>query len=245
MKKSFLLLAIGAITSLISFAEPVRAGYLFDRQQDVIYGRKFGTALTMDVFKPKENSNHASVVLVMSGGWVSSKDQIQPIFVLDLVKRGYTVFAVVHGSQPKFTIPECVADLHRAVRYIRTNAEHFEIDPNRIGISGASAGGHLSLMMGLRRRDRQSEGQGPGRSRVEPGTGRGVLLSADRFSELRQNGRKGVRHRAEPSVQGPLRFPRARGQHEALQAGRPGNCARRSSRRSRRSITSRKTTRRC
>ncbi len=120
----------------------------FTRHEDVIYGRKFGTALTMDVFTPNKNANGAALVLCMSGGWVSSHDQIQPVFVNEFIKRGYSVFAVVHGSQPKFTVPECIADINRSVRYIRTHAEDFKIDPNRIGISGASAGGHLSLMLG-------------------------------------------------------------------------------------------------
>ena len=39
-----------------------------------------------------------------------------------LLQRGYTVFAVVHGSQPKFTIPEILGDMHRAVRFIRSHA---------------------------------------------------------------------------------------------------------------------------
>ncbi len=120
----------------------------YTRREDVIYGRKFGTALTMDVFTPTKNANGAAVVLCISGGWISNHDQIQPLFVTEFIKRGYTVFAVVHGSQPKFTIPECVADINRSVRYIRTHASDFKIDPQRIGISGASAGGHLSLMLG-------------------------------------------------------------------------------------------------
>ena len=62
--------------------------------------------------------------------------------------RGYTVFAVVHGSQPRFTIPEAVADLNRAVRFIRFHAADYRIDPDRSGIFGSSAGGHLSLMQG-------------------------------------------------------------------------------------------------
>jgi acetyl esterase/lipase len=41
-----------------------------------------------------------------------------------------------------------VADVNRAVRFIRTNAEKYGIDPNRIGVTGGSAGGHLSLMLG-------------------------------------------------------------------------------------------------
>jgi len=54
----------------------------------------------------------------------------------------------VHGSQPKYTIPEAIADMTLSVRYIRSHAADFNIDPNRIGVSGGSAGGHLSLMLG-------------------------------------------------------------------------------------------------
>ena len=55
---------------------------------------------------------------------------------------------MVHGSQPKFTITEIIPDLNRSVRFIRHNAAKYGIDPNRIGITGGSAGGHLSLIMG-------------------------------------------------------------------------------------------------
>jgi acetyl esterase/lipase len=58
------------------------------------------------------------------------------------------VFAVVHGSQPRFTIPEIVEDMRRAVRFVRANAARYKIDSDKLGITGASAGGHLSLMMG-------------------------------------------------------------------------------------------------
>lgn len=117
--------------------------------KDVIYGRKFGLALTMDVFQPKEKANGAAVVFVVSGGWFSAREAINPGFIKVFLDRGYTVFAVVHGSQPRFTIPEAVADLNRAVRYIRNHAQDYGIDPDRIGITGGSAGGHLSLMQGL------------------------------------------------------------------------------------------------
>jgi acetyl esterase/lipase len=58
------------------------------------------------------------------------------------------VFAVVHGSQPKFTIPEVLEDMHRAVRYVKAHAREYAIDPDKLGITGGSAGGHLSLMQG-------------------------------------------------------------------------------------------------
>jgi len=120
----------------------------FDRQEDVIYGRKFGTALTLDVFRPRKEANGLGVIYVVSGGWFSAHEGISPAYVAPFVDRGYTVFAVVHGSQPRFTIPEAVRDVNRAVRFIRHHAKDYAIDPDRLGIFGGSAGGHLSLMVG-------------------------------------------------------------------------------------------------
>src|SRR5437867_9430995 len=124
---------------------PLRAdGPNYTRAEDVIYGRKFGTALTLDVFTPRKDANGAAIIAVVSGGWFSSHEAIDSPFVLPVVhehvKRGYTVFAVVHGSQPKFTIPEAIADMNRAVRFIRSRAKDYAIDPDRIGITGGSAG---------------------------------------------------------------------------------------------------------
>lgn len=121
----------------------------WSRQEDVIYGRKHGVALTLDVFSPKEKPNGAAVVFVVSGGWYSAHEAINAGMAEEFLKRGYTVFAVVHGSQPKYTIPEILEDMNRAVRFVRHNAGAYGIDPNRIGITGGSAGGHLSLMIGL------------------------------------------------------------------------------------------------
>jgi acetyl esterase/lipase len=120
----------------------------FTRTRDVIYGKKHGMALTMDVFVPTKNANGAAVIAVISGGFFSRPEMIQPVFYSELVKRGYVVFAVLHGSQPKYTIPEIITDMNRAVRFMRFHAKDYRTDPQRIGIIGASAGGHLSLMQG-------------------------------------------------------------------------------------------------
>jgi acetyl esterase/lipase len=120
----------------------------FTRTENVIYGRKFGTALTLDVFRPVQTNNGCGIIYVVSGGWFSSHQAIAPAAYEPFLKRGYTVFAVVHGSQPKFQIPEIAQDLHRAVRFIRANATKYGVDPRRLGVTGASAGGHLSLTLG-------------------------------------------------------------------------------------------------
>jgi acetyl esterase/lipase len=135
-----LFVANGAATS----SETERS---FTRTEDVIYGRKFGMALTLDVFQP-DKPNGAGIILMISGGFFSSHDAINASVCRPFLDRGYTVFAVVHGSQPKFVIPEIIQDIHRAVRFIRYHAGKYGVDPNKLGITGASAGGHLSLTMG-------------------------------------------------------------------------------------------------
>lgn len=115
--------------------------------KDVVYAHKLGVALTMDVFKPAKPSG-IGVIWMVSGGWVSNHDNINPGLAKIFNDRGQTVFQVVHGSQPRFFLPEIIQDIHRSVRFIRTHAAEYGVDPNRLGISGGSAGGHLSLMMG-------------------------------------------------------------------------------------------------
>ena len=115
--------------------------------KDVVYQHKLGVALTMDVFKP-EKPNGIGILWMVSGGWVSDHKNIAPDLARPFTDRGMTVFHVVHGTQPRFTLPEIVEDIHRAVRFVRTNAASWGVNPDKLGISGGSAGGHLSLMMG-------------------------------------------------------------------------------------------------
>ena len=117
---------------------------------DVVYGHKDGMALTFDVIKPKANVNGAAVVFMVSGGWVSNYSPPQQMAerFKDLLDKGFTVIALRHGGSPKYVIPDIVADVRRGIRFIRFNAKQWGIDPNRLGVFGGSAGGHLSLMIG-------------------------------------------------------------------------------------------------
>lgn len=139
-----ILLATLAVAPLAA-QSPAYVGY--KRTEDVVYARKFGTALTLDVFEP-EKKNGAAVFFMVSGGFVSSHEAISPRMYHAFLERGYTVFAVVHACQPKFQIPEIQSDIHRAIRYVRHHAARWGIDTNKFGITGGSAGGHLSLAMG-------------------------------------------------------------------------------------------------
>jgi acetyl esterase/lipase len=155
------LLVVSLVCFLLASAwsqAPALVGY--KRTEDVIYARKFGTALTFDVFEP-EKKNGVAVFFMVSGGFVSSHDGINAKMYYPLLERGYTVFAIVHACQPKFQIPEITQDIHRALRYVRHHAARWGIDTNKFGITGGSAGGHLSLTMGTQGRPGSATAKDP------------------------------------------------------------------------------------
>lgn len=131
--------------------------------EELIYGRKDGVALTMLQVKPRVTSNNKSIIWVIAGSWFSSYQQaertIRPSAMF--LDKGFTVFLVILGSQPRYAIPDQIQDVKRAVRYIRYNANQWNIHPNQIGITGGSAGGHLSLAVAMADEKIDSSSQDP------------------------------------------------------------------------------------
>ena len=119
-------------------------------KNDIVYGHKDGMALIYDVLVP-ETPNEAAILFMMSGGWYSSwaPPERRALQFKDMLDAGFTVVPIYHGSAPRYHIPDAYSDVSRAVRHIKMNAEDYGIDVNRIGVTGGSAGGHLSLMLGL------------------------------------------------------------------------------------------------
>jgi len=116
-------------------------------QEEFVYGRKDGMGLLMTQLKPKGKSNGKAIISVQAGSWFSNFTMVERgvYYKRQYLDKGYNVFMVVLGSQPRYAIPDQIEDLKRAVRYIRYNAKQLGIDPDHIGIEGGSAGGHLSL----------------------------------------------------------------------------------------------------
>jgi acetyl esterase/lipase len=142
---------------VLVLALPAFAGDGYILSKDLVYGHKAGMALTLDVIKPEAASNGIGLINVVSAGWVSEYFDLDKAMLdsrtsggrlTTLIDKGYTIFVVRHGSSPFFKVPDAVADLRRAVRYLRHNAKELGINPDKIGVYGSSAGGHLTLMLG-------------------------------------------------------------------------------------------------
>ncbi len=121
-----------------------------ERTDGIVYGHRMGRPLTLDVIRPAK-PNGLGVAFMVSGGWKSGGAGEAPAWVMaPILRRGYTIFAICHVSQPEATVMEIIEDVHRGVRFVRHHAREYKIDPDRIGISGGSSGGHLALMVATR-----------------------------------------------------------------------------------------------
>jgi acetyl esterase/lipase len=122
----------------------------FDQRIDVVYGEVHGTGLLMDVFTPKESTNGLGIIDVVSGAYRSDRGKIRDHMMAQiyhiLCSRGYMVFAVRPGSRPRYTGLEMDAHVKTAIRFVKHHAQEYRIDPERLGITGASAGGHLATL---------------------------------------------------------------------------------------------------
>jgi len=120
------------------------------RTNAVVYGKRGDRDLNLDVIKPA-TPNGLGILVLVSGGWKSGKPgEFGEWLVAPVLRRGYTVFAVYHVSQPEASVMEIIEDMHRAVRFVRHHAKDYGVNPQRLGVTGGSAGGHLSLMLATR-----------------------------------------------------------------------------------------------
>src|ERR1035441_5011204 len=122
----------------------------YEQKIDVVYGEVHGTGLLMDVFTPKGKANGLAIIDVVSGSWYSDRGKLREHTLAQVYStfcsRGYTVFAIRPGSRTRYTAPEMDAHLKIGIRYVKQHAAEYKIDPDRLGLTGASAGGHLATL---------------------------------------------------------------------------------------------------
>jgi len=118
-------------------------------KRDVNYATVDGQSLSMDVVTPNVGKGPFPAVLcIHGGGWSSGhkKDMVGCAYMLG--QLGFVTTSIDYRLAPQAHFPAQVEDAKAAVRYMRSHAKELDIDPNRIGVVGSSAGGHLALFLG-------------------------------------------------------------------------------------------------
>jgi acetyl esterase/lipase len=130
-------------------------------EKDVVYGTGAGEELKLNIGRPKELSGATPcVVCIHGGGWAAGNKNDLDGRVRELAKRGYVAATVGYRFAPKHVFPAQIEDVKCAVRFLRANADKYQIDKDRIGAVGLSAGAHLSMLLGAMDPEDGLEGEG-------------------------------------------------------------------------------------
>ncbi|MBX2898464.1 MAG: alpha/beta hydrolase [Cyclobacteriaceae bacterium] len=110
----------------------------------------FGTrSLHVDVFVPEGAAVKPAILIVHGGGWRSGNKAMNTPMAQHLAHNGFVVFSVEYRLSLEAKYPAALYDLKSCVQWIRENASHYAVDPNKIAIAGSSAGGQLASLLGV------------------------------------------------------------------------------------------------
>ncbi|BBB68684.1 hypothetical protein UNDYM_4431 [Undibacterium sp. YM2] len=125
--------------------------------RNISYVSNQGQALQLDVFMPAHSSSSNSssgaalpgIVLVHGGGWRSgTRDNLAPM-AIRLAERGYVATTISYRLSDTARYPAAIHDVKAAIRWLRTHAVEYQLDPTHIAVAGGSAGGQIAALVGV------------------------------------------------------------------------------------------------
>lgn len=112
---------------------------------DTPYGKR---NLHLDLFRPDKTGRYPALILVFGGGWRSGNKSMQVPMAQKIAAKGFVTATVEYRLSPEAIYPAAVYDIKAAIRFLRANADKYNIDPDKIAITGSSAGGQLAALIG-------------------------------------------------------------------------------------------------
>lgn len=160
IRRSLLAASCILLFSSVACAQPkVPDGVKYDA--DVEYGKAGDVKLELDIARPEKSSEPAPcIVVIHGGGWRAGNRKQHVDAILQLAKQGYVAATISYRFAPEHKFPAQIEDAKCAVRYLRANADKYNLDPDRIGAIGFSAGAHLSMLLGTMGKEDGMEGNG-------------------------------------------------------------------------------------
>ena len=191
------------VTPTVFDPSPIRRKFL-----DVQYGTL--PEQKVDVYLPDEGDGPFPLIIyVHGGGWsMGTKREGALPCIIDAIKYGYAVISVDYRLAPGVKFPEFLFDVKTAVRWARANAKEYRFDPDRFGMVGDSAGGHLTLMVGFTAGHPEYEGEQYGWAGVSSAVQAIIdmygpsILDADRDAFLKESGVPAMSFGAPPPKEG-------------------------------------------
>ncbi len=119
-------------------------------EKDLEFAKADGQSLQLNLARPKNPSGKIpAIVCIHGGGFRAGKREGWDARCRQLAEHGFAAATVTYRLAPKYQFPAAIYDVKAAVRWLRANAEKYGLDPERIGVIGDSAGGHLAQFLGV------------------------------------------------------------------------------------------------
>ena len=132
--------------------------WAFEKHGGIVYSKVADQELKCDVYQPSGSGPFPTILMIHGGAWRSGNKLHLIRHAWAAAKRGFVVVVINYRHAPKAKFPAQIHDCKNAVRWIRANADRYQIDENRIGVFGYSAGGHLAALLGTTKPADQLEG---------------------------------------------------------------------------------------
>ena len=129
-------------------------------EKNIEYTNPDNQHLQLNIAKPKGNGPFPAVLLIHGGGFRAGSREGYNSQIIRLAEHGYVAATVSYRLAPKYQFPAAIHDTKAAVRWLRANAKTHHIDPDRIGVTGGSAGGHLAQFLAVTAGVKEFEGDG-------------------------------------------------------------------------------------
>ena len=168
MKYLYSVLSLLLVISAMVF--PLHAAEI-QVEKDLVYGQGGEVDLKLDLARPAEGDGpFPAIVFIHGGGWFGGDRAGYAGQIEEAARRGYVAVTISYrlmqfDNAKKETatatgnFPTQIHDAKAAVRWLRANAAKYKVDPDRIGVTGGSAGGHLSLLVGLTNAESKLDGE--------------------------------------------------------------------------------------
>jgi acetyl esterase/lipase len=132
--------------------------------RDIAYREGDSKAWRLDLAMPAEKPEkpRPALVIVHGGGWSQGSRTVDVFqkMMTDYANKGYVTVNIDYRLTGEAPFPACIEDVKCAVRWLRAHAAEYQVDPNRIGAYGHSAGAHLALMLAMVPKSAGLEGDG-------------------------------------------------------------------------------------
>lgn len=148
MKQVYFLLTF-TLLSLSSPAQSKKIHKHMSIQQDIVYETLDERKLHLDLFQPKIMTEYTPLIIwIHGGGWMHGSKNLSPNRVAGFINKGFSVASVEYRLSGEAVFPAAVTDCKAAVRFLRANAQKYQLDSSKFGVWGSSAGGHLAAFLG-------------------------------------------------------------------------------------------------